>query len=177
MLPRAPGQTSTQFARALRRAVLAADPAGAADRHQAAVANRTIERLPQPEVMGSLWATMPATVADDVWNELTRRAKTTRRELKRGGGAHPGLNALRVDALVHAVLGNGGADPDQAHHDDDDRNDHGGDHDDGGGRRPAAPERSTSRAGGAAALQLRRRADRGGGTGPAHRPRAGRPPR
>ncbi len=106
-----PGLTPDRFGRALRRAVLAADPAGAADRHQAAVANRTIERLPQPEVMGSLWATMPATVADDVWNELTRRAKNTRRELKRGGGAHPGLNALRVDALVHAVLGNGGADP------------------------------------------------------------------
>ncbi len=133
------GADQDQFARALRRAVLAADPAGAADRHRAAVANRTIERLPQPEVMGSLWATMPATVADDVWNELTRRAKNTRRELKRGGGAHPGLNALRVDALVHAVLGNGGADPaapTMTTHD------HGGDHDDGG-RRPAAPERST----------------------------------
>ncbi len=111
MLGAGPGLTPDRFGRALRRAVVAADPAGAADRHRAAVANRTIERLPQPEVMSSLWATMPATVADDVWNELTRRAKNTRRELKRGGGAHPGLNALRVDALVHAVLGNGGADP------------------------------------------------------------------
>ena len=31
---------------------LAADPAGALERHRAAVANRTIERLPQPDVMG-----------------------------------------------------------------------------------------------------------------------------
>ena len=160
-----PGLTPDRFGRALRRAVVRADPAGAMERHRAAVANRTIERLPQPDVMRSLWATMPATVADDVWNELTRRAKNTRRVLKRGGGAHPGLNALRVDALVHAVLGNGGADPTAPTMT---THDHDGDHDDGGGARGPA---------GAAALLLRRGADRGGGAGPAHRPRAGRPPR
>ena len=80
MLAAGPGlQTPDRFGRALRRAVVRADPAGALERHRAAVADRTIERLPQPDVMDSLWATMPATVADDVWDELTRRAKNTRR--------------------------------------------------------------------------------------------------
>ena len=46
-----PGLTPDRFGRALRRAVVAADPAGALERHRAAVANRTIERLPQPDVM------------------------------------------------------------------------------------------------------------------------------
>jgi hypothetical protein len=105
VLDRAADQTLAEFKRAVRRAVLAADPASAADRHQKAVAARTIEAMPQPDGMQSFWMTMPASVANDVWDTLTTRAKATQAELRAGAGDDPGLDALRVDALVDALLG------------------------------------------------------------------------
>ena len=46
VLGRAPEQTVSEFKRSVARAVLAVDPASAADRHQKATAARTIERMP-----------------------------------------------------------------------------------------------------------------------------------
>ena len=96
----------------MRRAVPTVDPAGARTGTGQATANRTIEQLPQPDGMESTWLTMPAPVSRDLWASLTAAAPRPPRPDRRAGrGALPGLNALRVDALVHAVLGNGGADP------------------------------------------------------------------
>ena len=105
VLARAAEQTLAEFKRTVRRAVLAADPASAADRHRKAAAARTIGMLPEPDGMQGFWLTMPAGVAGDVWQTLTARAQATQAQLRAGAGDDPGLNALRVDALVDAILG------------------------------------------------------------------------
>ena len=111
MLRTAPDQTVAETKRAVARAVQTVDPAAAADRHQKATADRTIEQLPQPDGMESTWFTMPAPVSRDLWATLTADAKAAQADRRLAGLPFLGLNALRVDALVHAVLGNGGADP------------------------------------------------------------------
>ena len=63
VLGRAPEQTVSEFRRSVARAVIAVDPASAADRHQKATAARTIERMPELDGMESYWATMPASIA------------------------------------------------------------------------------------------------------------------
>jgi hypothetical protein len=107
----APDQTVAETKRAVARAVATVDPVSAADRHATATANRTIEQLPQPDGMESTWATMPASVSKDLWAALTADATAAQAARKAAGLPFVGLNALRVDALVHAVLGTGGADP------------------------------------------------------------------
>jgi Domain of unknown function (DUF222) len=111
VLTRAPDQSLSEFKRAVRRAVLAVDPASAVDRHQKAVAARTIDRMGQPDGMESFWATMPASISRDLWATLTADAKAEQAARQRLGLPDPGIDALRVDVLVHAVLHNGGADP------------------------------------------------------------------
>jgi hypothetical protein len=93
------------------RAVLAADPAAAADRAQKAAAARRIERVPLPDAMIGWWLTLPATVANDAWTALTARATAVQTQLQAGAGDDPGLDALRVDALLDAVLGTSPATP------------------------------------------------------------------
>src|SRR4051812_9236305 len=111
VLRTAPEQTVAETKRAVARAVATVDPAAAADRHQRATADRTIEQLPQPDGMESTWFTLPAPVSKDLWATLTADAKATQADRRLAGLPFLGLNALRVDALVHAVLGTGGADP------------------------------------------------------------------
>jgi hypothetical protein len=111
VLRTAPDHTVAETKRSVARAAQTVDPATAADRHQRATANRTIEQMAQPDGMESTWATMPASVSTDLWETLTADAKTAQAHRKAAGLPFVGLNALRVDALVHAVLGNGGADP------------------------------------------------------------------
>jgi hypothetical protein len=105
VLARAAGQTVAEFKRSVQRAVLAVDPASAAERHERAVAERTIERMPQPDGMGSLWVTMPAGQTAQVWSELTTRAQAAKAACAEAGLQAPGIDALRVDALVAAILG------------------------------------------------------------------------
>ncbi len=152
VLGRAPDQSLGEFKRTVRRAVLTADPQSAADRHHQAVAARTIEAMPQPDGMQSFWMTMPAPVAEDVWDTLTARAKATQDLLRAGAGNDPGLDALRVDALVDAVLG----------------------HDPAGGAQ-TGDTTGPAQAAAAAQVLLRRGADRRRRARPAHRPGAGRP--
>ena len=112
VLGRALGQTVAEFRRSVARAVIAADPASAADRHQKAAAARTIERMGRSlDGMESYWATTPASITRDVWAALTAEAKAEQAARQRVGLPDPGIDALRLDVLVHAVLHNGGADP------------------------------------------------------------------
>ena len=104
VLPRAADQTVSEFKRSVERAVLAVDPASAQERHEKAKAERTIERMAQPDGMASLWMTMPATVIADVWSVLTARAQAAKTARAKAGLDDPGIDALRVDALVAAVL-------------------------------------------------------------------------
>jgi hypothetical protein len=104
-------QTVAETKRSVARAAATVDPVSAADRHAKATADRTIEQMAQPDGMESTWATMPASVSRDLWAALTADAKAAQAARKLAGLPFVGLNALRVDALVHAVLGNGGADP------------------------------------------------------------------
>ena len=165
MLGRAPEQTvvgvpSVRSA----RAVLAVDPASAADRHQKATAARTIERMPEPDGMESFWATMPASISRDLWATLTADAKAEQAARQQAGLPDPGLDALRVDVLVHAVLHNGGADPTDPLLTKTDP--------------PAASRRRARHAAAAGAdVLLRRRAVRRGGDRPGDPARPRRPPR
>ena len=111
VLGRAPEQTLAEFKRSVARAVIAVDPASAADRHQKATAARTIERMPELDGMESYWATMPASISRDLWATLTADAKAEQAARQQAGLPDPGIDALRLDVLVHAVLHNGGADP------------------------------------------------------------------
>ena len=105
VLPDAPGQSLGEFRRAVARAVIAADPQGAAQRAEAAAAKRRITRHPLPEAMEGWWLTLPAHLAGPAWERLTDQAKTTQRAIRDQHGIDPGLDALRVDTLVAAILG------------------------------------------------------------------------
>jgi hypothetical protein len=105
VLPLAPEQTVAETRRAVARAVAAVDPEGAADRHEKAVRDRGIERMPQPEAMEGWFVRLPAHTAQAAWQTLTRRATRLQRRIRREQGDDPGLDALRVDALVGAILG------------------------------------------------------------------------
>ena len=111
VLGRALDQTLAEFKRSVARAVMAVDPTSAADRHHKATAARTIERMPEPDGMESYWATMPASISRDVWATLTADANAEQAARQQAGLPDPGIDALRLDVLVHAVLHNGGADP------------------------------------------------------------------
>ena len=63
VLPRAPEQTLSQLRAALARAVIAADPDGAEQRHKAARRDRRVAVNPEPDGMASLWALLPASDA------------------------------------------------------------------------------------------------------------------
>ena len=103
VLARAPGQTVAETRRATARAVHAADPAGAADRHDKAAAGRRIERSALPEAMAGWWVAMPAHHEAAAFDALTATARATQQALRAGAGDDPGLDALRVDALLDAI--------------------------------------------------------------------------
>ena len=112
VLGRAAEQTVSEFRRSVARAVIAVDPASAEDRHKKATAARGIERMPELDAMESWWATMPAAISRDLWAALTAQAKAEQAARAQAGLPDPGIGALRLDVLVHAMLHNGGADPD-----------------------------------------------------------------
>jgi hypothetical protein len=108
VLAHADGRTAAETRRALARAVLAVDPVGAAGRHTKAHKERAVSLQPLPDAMSGLWATMTAPDAAQVWDSLTTRARETQEILRLWGcrpDELPGLDALRVDALVAIVTG------------------------------------------------------------------------
>lgn len=99
VLSRAPEQTAARLRAAVKRAVIAADPAGAQERHERARAERRVSLYPEAEGMVTLAATMTAAdgVACEQW--LT--------SLARGLGSDDPrtMDARRSDLLVGLVTG------------------------------------------------------------------------
>ena len=100
----APDQTVAETKRTVARAVIAADPSSAQARHEKAARGRSVERHQLADAMAGWWVTMPAHLESAAWAELTRRARATQAMLKAGAGCDPGLDALRVDTLLDAVM-------------------------------------------------------------------------
>ncbi len=98
-------QTVAETKRTLRRAIIAADPDGAAQRAEQAKAERTLSRSALDDGMAELRAVLTATDTELVWAELTARAQAEHIRRHDAGLPQPGLDALRADALVDAVLG------------------------------------------------------------------------
>jgi hypothetical protein len=74
VLERAPEQTLGQLKAALKRAVIAVDPEGAAERHKAARRDRRVSINEEPDGMASLWVLMSAPDAQAGYQWLTRLA-------------------------------------------------------------------------------------------------------
>lgn len=99
VLRRAPEQTLAQLKAALKRAVIAVYPAGAAERHDTARAQRRVVINPEPDGMASMWALLSAPDALASYEWLTR--------LARGLGASDPrcMHARRADLLVDLLTG------------------------------------------------------------------------
>jgi hypothetical protein len=110
VLPPMPHRTAAESRRAVQAAIIAADPDGATHRAATAATGRRIERLPQPDSMAAWWMNLPAPAEPAMWAEATRRARATKKALRAAGLPTPSLDALRVDAVVDALLGPGTAD-------------------------------------------------------------------
>ena len=110
VLPPMAGRTAAESRRAVQAAIVTVDPDGAARRAEKAVRSRRIDRLGQPDSMASWAMSMPAHVEVDMWAEATRRARALRKARAALGLPTVGLDALRVDSVVDALLGPGAAD-------------------------------------------------------------------
>ncbi len=95
VLPGAGQQTAAQLRAALRRAVLAADPAGGETRHQRACEQRRVTCQPEEDGMASLWVYGPADGVTAVYTALDGLARTMRGRPEEART----LDQLRADAL------------------------------------------------------------------------------
>ena len=75
VLPKAPSQTAAQLRTAIKRAIIAVDPDGAQERHEAARKGRRVALNPEDDGMASLWALLPASDALAAIEWLTRLAR------------------------------------------------------------------------------------------------------
>jgi hypothetical protein len=111
VLDRAPDQTLGQLKAALKRAMIAADPEGAADRHKAARRDRRVSISEEQDGMASLWALMAAPDAQASYQWLTRLALGCGKDDPRG------MDARRADlaaALLSGRLTNATPEPTDA---------------------------------------------------------------
>ncbi|NHC46925.1 DUF222 domain-containing protein [Motilibacter aurantiacus] len=99
VLPHATEQTVAQTRRSLRRAVLAVDPATAAERHQRARADRGVERWAEPDAMAALTIRTDAAGAATIWAALDAVAAAMPRTDPATGEDVP-VAARRADGLV-----------------------------------------------------------------------------
>ena len=99
VLPRAPQQTAAQLRAALKRAIIAVDPAGAEQRHEEARKGRRVAVNPEDDGMASLWALLPAPDAVASFEWLTR--------LARGCGSDDprSMDERRADLLADLLSG------------------------------------------------------------------------
>jgi hypothetical protein len=99
ILGRAPEQTLSELKRAVRRAVLAAAPATAAEQHAAAMQERRVCVTPVDHGMAELWAYLPAEGAAAVMSAVNALACVTSADDPRG------IDARRADVLVDLAVG------------------------------------------------------------------------
>jgi len=99
VLERAPSQTAAQLRAAVKRAIIAVDPDGAQERHEAARKGRRVALNPEDDGMASLWALLPAAdaLAADEW--LTRLARGL------GAGDPRTMDERRADLLADLLSG------------------------------------------------------------------------
>ena len=106
VLPRAPEQTLAQLKAALARAVLAADPDGAEQRHRQARRDRRVVITPEADGMASLWALLTATQAAGAFTWLTRLARGL------GPDDPRSMDTRRADILAALLTGRPVVNPD-----------------------------------------------------------------
>jgi hypothetical protein len=99
VLTRASEQTAGQLRAAVARAVIAVDPAGAAQRHRQARRDRRVALNPDQDGMASLWALLPAPDALSAYEWLTRLARAM------GADDPRGMDARRADLLTALLTG------------------------------------------------------------------------
>ncbi len=99
VLSRAPEQTVAQLKAALARAVIAADPEGAEQRHPQARRDRRVVVTAEPDGMGTLWAMLTATDAAGAFTWLTRLARGL------GSDDPRSMDARRADILAALLNG------------------------------------------------------------------------
>jgi hypothetical protein len=98
-----PGQTPAATRKALRRAVLAADPDGAQSRHEYEAERRRVELCPEEDGMATLALYTTAAMGTAMMAALTQRAQTERTQC-RVSGDERSMDQRRADALVALVL-------------------------------------------------------------------------
>lgn len=96
VLPGAAERTATQLRAALRRAVLASDPAGAEERHARAAAERRVDFHPDADGMAYLGVAAPADDTFAVYTAIDGLARAARRS----PGETRTLPQLRADTLA-----------------------------------------------------------------------------
>ncbi len=94
VLPRAGRQSVGEFRASVRRAVLAADPASAEQRHQRALGDRCVRHTPAEDGMASIWALLPAEGAAGLMAAVDALASVTSEDDPRTA------EQRRADALV-----------------------------------------------------------------------------
>ena len=94
VLPRAGRQSVGEFRASVRRAVLAADPASAEQRHHRALGARCVRHTPAEDGMATLWALLPAEGAAGLMAAVDALASVTSADDTRA------MDQRRADALV-----------------------------------------------------------------------------
>ncbi|MQA78347.1 MAG: DUF222 domain-containing protein [Streptosporangiales bacterium] len=99
VLPKAPGQTLSEYRAAVRRAVAAVDPAGAQERMAWRVRDRAAWVKPLGDGVSSLTAVMAGDVATAAWTRVDDLARTTT------PGDDRTLDQRRADTVADLLLG------------------------------------------------------------------------
>lgn len=102
VLPRAPGQTGSQLRAALRRAILAVDADGAAERHRRAVRTRRVDVFADDDGMATFWARLSAEDASASFAWVTRVARGLPATAE---GVRESIDARRADVVAGLLTG------------------------------------------------------------------------
>jgi Domain of unknown function (DUF222)/HNH endonuclease len=108
VLPRMPEQNPAATRKALSRAVIKADPAGAEARRERAITERRVAHYPESDGMSTVAATLPAEQAVHAMNAIDAHARATR---KKNPGDTRTLDQARADSFYRLVTGNTTASP------------------------------------------------------------------
>lgn len=99
VLPNAPAQNRSRLKQALRRAVIVADPHGAAHRRTSARSDRRVVITPLDDDMAELYAVLPALEAIAIETALTAAARALKADASKTGETRT-MDQLRADLLA-----------------------------------------------------------------------------